>query len=126
MPGLKTRPTFLSNGSALLPDRSRLRAGDEGFVDRPWSAGVRRGAGTLVDGNEHDIARRFELRLILPAGDPRLHDLDPDRQRRLRTAHPWPERPALVVAHPHRQRDVRIEADEPRVREVVGGAGLAA
>ena len=36
------------------------------------------------------------------------------------------ERLLLVVADPHADRDVGIEADEPRVGEVVGRAGLAA
>src|SRR5215471_7856321 len=67
---------------SLLPDRSWLGTGDEGFVDGAGHALGRR-AGRLVDRDEHDVARRLELRRIRAIADPRLEDFHPDRQRRL-------------------------------------------
>ena len=80
----------------------------------------------LVDRHEHDVAGRLELRRILAVADPRLHDVDPDRQRRFGAGLAGPDRLLLVVADPHPDRDVGIEPDEPRVGVVVGRAGLAA
>ena len=72
--------------------------------------------------------RAVRRRRVLPvavAVDVALHERHPDRQRGQRARLVRPERLLDVVAHPHADRDVRIEADEPRVGVVVDGAGLA-
>ena len=57
--------------------------------------------------------------------DVALHEVDPHRQRGGRAGLAVADRLLLVVADPDADRDVRIEADEPRVGVVVHGAGLA-
>ena len=53
----------------------------------------------------------------------RHHERRPDGQRRLRAAQA--ERLVVVEAHPDHGQQLRREADEPRVAQVVGGARLA-
>ena len=52
-----------------------------------------------------------------------LHEGRPDRQRRLRAAQP--EHLVVVEPDPDDGQQLRREADEPGVAQVVGGAGLA-
>src|SRR5207244_1346818 len=112
-----------SSRPRLLPDRTWLRSRDEGFVQRARQIGGR--AGVLVDRHEHDVAGRLEGWRIGAIADPGLEDVDPDRQRRFGAGHALAEWLFLVVADPHAERDVRIEADEPGVAEVVGRGRLA-
>ena len=60
-----------------------------------------------------------------PGVDIRLHELDPDRQCGNRALLEAAERFLLVVPHPHADRDVRIEPDEPGVGIFVDCAGLS-
>ena len=83
-------------------------------------------AGSLVDGHEDDVARWLRTRRLLAIADPGLHDVDPDRERGLGAGLVVADRLLLIEADPDADRDVRIEADEPRVGVVVGRAGLAA
>ena len=56
-----------------------------------------------------------------------LHKFNPDGKSGLRTAFAFTQGNLLVVvADPNACGDLRREADEPRVREVLRGAGLAA
>src|SRR3954451_12433084 len=54
-----------------------------------------------------------------------LHVLAPELRRDRAARDPGHRHARLRVAEPHGGRQVRREADEPRVGEVVGGAGLA-
>ena len=54
-----------------------------------------------------------------------LHEGHPHRQRRPAAFLAFAERAFLVEADPGRRCDVAVEADEPRVAPVAGGAGLA-
>ena len=56
-------------------------------------------------------------------GERRLHELGPDGQRRPAAAEA--QRLVVVEAHPDDGQQLRREADEPGVAQVVGGAGLA-
>src|SRR5262245_30449502 len=84
-------------------DALRLRSIDEGFVD------------AVIELDEHDVARRFEVRRVLPVGarvDVRLHEVHPDWQRGLRARFIGAEWFLLVIANPNANRNVWIEADE--------------
>ena len=103
----------------------RLRAGDERVGDRVVSVGRRTGG--LVHRHEDDVARRLERRRVLAAalGEVGLHHVDPDRQGSRRARLAVAQRLLLVVPEPHADRDVGIEADEPRVGVLVHRPRLA-
>ena len=65
---------------------------------------------------------RFE-RHVRMAGQRAHHERRPDRQRRLRAAQA--ERLVVVEADPDDRQQLRREADEPGVAQIVGRAGLA-
>ncbi len=98
------------NASEIVPGVPASATSPEPFVDR----------------YEHDVPRRLERRRLLAVADPRLHDVDPDWKRRLGSGLVVADWLLLIESHPHAQRDVRIEPDEPRVGVVVGRSGFPA
>jgi hypothetical protein len=53
------------------------------------------------------------------------HVIDPDRKRQAAAGLALAQAARLAVAHPRHRHHARLEAGEPRVHRVVGGAGLA-
>src|SRR6267143_2626289 len=100
----------------------RFRPRDERLVESLRAGRRRELAGLGVDVDERDALGRLERRVGV-AGERRLHELRPDRQRRLRAAEA--DRLVVVEADPDHGEQLRREADEPGVAEIVGRAGLA-
>src|SRR5690349_17413389 len=100
---------------------SGLGADQERLVEGVLALGSGELARLAVDLGERDAARSLE-RHVGTSGERRLHEFGPDRQRRLRAAQP--ELLVVVVADPYDGQKLRREAGEPRIAEVVGGAGL--
>ena len=101
----------------------RLGAREEGLAEDARAA--RRGelAGVAVDVDEGDALRRVERRCSARPASARDMNGGPDRQRRLRAAQA--ERLVVVEPDPDHRQQLRREADEPGVAQVVGRAGLA-
>ena len=59
--------SIMQSSQLAIAERSRLGAGDEGFRDRAGRALGCRIARALVDGDEHDVAGRLEVRAV-PCG----------------------------------------------------------
>ena len=91
-----------------------------------WKTRGQPGAATLpvslIDIDEDDALGRFERRAGA-AAERAHHELRPDRQRRLRAAQA--ERLIVVESDPDDGQQLRREADEPRVAQIVGRAGFA-
>jgi hypothetical protein len=75
-----------------------------------------------VDGRQTIGHRHLLLRDL---GKRPLHELHPDRQRKLCTEFTAAERLRLVVAHPRDRHELMLVTREPAVLRVVGRTGLA-
>src|SRR5262249_46289762 len=104
-----------------VADRRRLGARQERFVEGLGAGGRGEVAGQRIDRHERDALRHVE-RLTGVAGQGALHELRPDRQRRLRAAEA--DRLVVVEADPHDRQQLRREADEPGVAQIVRRARL--
>src|SRR3954471_21209210 len=100
----------------------RFGAGEERFPEDVGAGGRGELAGVLVDVHEDDPVGHVEG-LAGVAGEGPGHELRPDRKRRLRAAQA--EHLVVVEADPDHRQQLRREADEPGIAEIVGGAGLA-
>src|SRR5262245_42281135 len=100
----------------------RLRAREEALAEDLRARRGRELAGLFVDVDEDDAVRDVEGARGL-AGRSAGHERRPDRERGLRAAEA--DRLVVVEADPHDREEVRREADEPGITQVVGRAGLA-
>src|SRR5207249_6371036 len=100
----------------------RLRPSDERFAERLRTRGTGELAAFRADLDEADVLGDIE-RDAGPAGERALHELRPDRQRRLRAA----QADGLIVveAHPHHREELASEDRGPRVANVDARARLA-
>src|SRR6056297_3770525 len=102
----------------------RLVADAEFLEDETAVVRAHRAAGLRRDPHG-DQAFRLLHASVRRAVECPFHEVDPDRQRRARTLLAGPQRLVLVEAHPGDGDQVGVEAAEPGVAAIVGGAGLA-
>src|SRR5262245_61446612 len=101
---------------------ARLGPADERLRDHLGTPRAGEFAGVRVDVHERNAVRHLERDAGAP-GERGAHELRPDRQRRARAAESDGE--VVVETDPDHREQLRREAGEPRVAEIVGGAGLA-
>src|SRR5437762_11664401 len=100
----------------------RLRACDERLTERFRAQRTGELSGFRIDLGECDPSRGLE-RNIRSACGCRLHELRPDGERGLGPAEA--DRLIVVEAHPHDREELRSEAGEPGVSQIVGGSRIA-
>src|SRR5262249_39713122 len=98
---------------------ARLRSLDEGHLDRAQALA----RWIFVDQQRNDAVRNWEIFLGAVAEHP-AHIADPDGDGHARSGLVLPQTSRPIVADPDTRRQPPREADEPRVRVVVGRPGL--
>ena len=91
-------------------------------MDHARATGHGQQSRAAIDVGEADVRRHIE-RFVAVACKRARHERQPDGQRRLRAAQT--ERLIFIKTDPYHGEKVGREADEPRIAQVVRGAGLA-